>query len=54
MTHRPIDPTPPREPDSYRGYRAEYPTPGQAWCAVAGIVLFAAICIGALLGWAFN
>ena len=54
MTHRPIDPTPPREPDSYRGYRAEYPTPGQAWCAVCGLVAVMVIGIGALFGWAFN
>ena len=52
MTHRPLDPTPLRHLDSYRGHRAEYPTPGQAWATVIGIVLVAAVLIGSLFSWA--
>lgn len=37
---------------SYHGHRAEYPTPGQAWTAVAMIAIFAALGIWALFAWA--
>ena len=40
--------------ESYRGYRAEYPTPGQAWAAVAMVVVVVLVVIGAMFAWALQ
>ena len=40
--------------ESYRGYRAEYPTPGQAWAAVAMVVVVVLVLIGAMFAWALQ
>ena len=53
MSHRPIDPTP-RQPDSYRGYPAEYPTPGQTLFVLAVIVGAAVLAIGGLFARALS
>ena len=53
MSHRPLDPTP-RQPDAYRGCRAEYPTPGQTLFVLAVIVAGAVLAIGGLFAWVLS
>lgn len=47
---RPVDRG--HEVDSYRGYRAEYPTAGQTFLTLAVIIAIAAFGIAVLVGWA--